>query len=67
MFPKITKKKKKERNKNPMKPSKQKFDFKSDAKLTSLRQRKMSASDGRIKLFQSMKTINLTYIDVIEL
>ena len=50
-----------------MKPSKQKFDFKSDAKLTSLRQRKMSASDGRIKLFQSMKTINLTYIDVIEL
>ena len=49
-----------------MKPSKQKFDVKSDPKLTSWcqkmtswQQRKTSTSDGRIKLFPSMKTINL--------
>ena len=65
-FPKI---RKKERNKNPMKSSKQKLDVQSDAKftswrqrMTSLRQRKTSTSDDRIKLFPSMKTINLSKI-----
>ena len=42
-----------------MKPSKKKFDVKSDAKLTSSRQGKTSTSDGRIKLFPSVKIINL--------